>query len=134
MCKSGFPTSVELVLISMTYVLLSIFKRHMILSNNKGRDILDCFSSRCNISIQRNLSMSPSSVSTNFSFPYFNDWILPSILLIDGTTIMQSSTYVSMTIPFAMYKHRSMFDALNYLSLSVVLISSYKLNDACFTT
>ena len=62
----------------------------------------------------------------------FDDWITSSILFIDGPKMIQSSTYVSMIIPFTMYKQGSMFNALNYLALSAVLRFLHQLNDYCF--
>ena len=66
------------------------------------------------------------------SFPSFNNWIIPYILFIDGPTMMQLSTYVSMIIPLPMYKQVSKFDDLNYLVFSAILSFLYQFNDTCF--
>ena len=134
----GLPIRVDLALVFIPQLFVSTFRKGMILSIIKVRGVLNLFSSSQVISIPRNLFISPSSVNTNFSHPFFIDLMNPLMSIIDGSTMIQSWTYVKTITPFPMYEYESIYEALilgqrrislvsctNFSLLNLTCINSY---------
>ncbi len=73
-------------------------------SIKNGCDNLNLFFVISFISIPRNLFMSPSSIKSYPLGPYFMDLMKVLISFIELLTMIQSSTYVMIMIPFLKYK------------------------------
>ena len=86
----------------------------------------------CFISMPRNLFILPSFVSMNPSEPFFIDSTKILMSTIKLLTIMQSSTYVMMSIPFLKERQGSIWDWMNPRTNEPDLSFLYQLKLACF--